>query len=688
MITNIFRSTLMGLLLLSLSVAAFAQSKRAATGTLDKETFMNMESVSNPEISPDGKQIVFTRSWIDKVKDERVSNLWIVDVDGTRVRELTNGNWRDSQPVWSPDGKRIAFMSDRDGTNQLHVLWVDTREVAQLTHLEQAPTSINWSPDSKLIAFNAFEPDNDSILAVKLPERPRNAQWAKPAVIVNRLAWAADGRGPLPMGNTQVYTIDSVLGGTPRQITSGKYSHNGPEWSADGKTIYVSAIRKPDAEYLKGDSEIYAIDLKTLEVKALTDRKGPDGGAQASPDGRWIAYAGYDEKSYTNHIASLYLMDSAGGGKKTLVGNLPSSPRAVRWANDSSGVYYDMEEQGSSHIYFVSHGGKVRRITEGVHVLEGYSMSNNGQVAAVRSSFKEPGTLVTFNVKEPAVMKKLVDVNEDVLAGVKLGDAEELWFNSKDGLKVQGWLIKPADFDPSKKYPMVLWIHGGPWSMYSVAFSWSFQNFAANGYGVLFLNPRGSTGYGQDFVNGIQYSYPGKDYDDLMAGVDSALAKGWIDDKNLFVCGGSGGGVLTAWIVGHTDRFAAAVSMRPVINWHSFVGNTDGPSWYNQFQKYPWEDPMEYAVRSPLHYVANVKTPTMVMTGESDLRTPIRQSEEFYRALKMLKKDTLLVRMPDEYHGWRRPSHQLLQQLYLMAWFEKHGAKGKGGPADAGTSQK
>ena len=677
MTTKLLRSILLGLFILSLCIGALAQSRK---GTLDKETFMNMESVSNPAISPDGKQIVFTRTWVDKVKDEYQSNIWIVDVDGARVRELTSGNWRDSGPVWSPDGKRIAFLSDRDGTNQLHVLWVDTREVAQLTHLEQAPSGINWSPDGKQIAFTAFEPDNDPILAVKLPERPRGAQWARPAVLVNRLAWAADGRGPLPMGYTQVYSIDSALGGTPRQITSGKYNHTAPEWSANGQTIYISSIRKPDAEYLRGDSEIYAVDLKTLDIKALTDRKGPDGNPQVSPDGRWIAYIGYDEKGYTNHVASLYLMDNAGGNKKLWVGSLPSSPRGVRWSTDGSGVYYDMEEQGSSHIYFAAVDGKVKKVTDGTHVLAGYSIANNGQVAAVRTSFKDPGELVTFNVRSATSVKELVDVNQDVVAGARLGDAEELWFKSKDGLKVQGWLIKPADFDPAKKYPMVLWIHGGPWSMYSVAFSWSFQNFAANGYGVLFLNPRGSTGYGQDFVNGIQYSYPGKDYDDLMADVDAALAKGWIDDKNLFVCGGSGGGVLTAWIVGHTDRFAAAVSMRPVINWHSFVGNTDGQSWYYQFQKYPWEDPMEYAVRSPLHYVANVKTPTMVMTGEADLRTPIRQSEEFYRALKMLKKDTLLVRMPDEYHGWRRPSHQLAQQLYLLAWFEKYSRKEKNNP--------
>jgi dipeptidyl aminopeptidase/acylaminoacyl peptidase len=261
-----------------------------------------------------------------------------------------------------------------------------------------------------------------------------------------------------------------------------------------------------------------------------------------------------------------------------------------------------------------------------------------------------------------------------------MGDAEEIWYSSKDGLKVQGWIIKPANFESGKKYPLVLWIHGGPWSMYSVAFSWAFQNFSAMGYVVLFSNPRGSTGYGQEFVNGIQYSYPGKDFDDLMAGVDTAIAKGYVDDKNMFVCGGSGGGLLTAWTVGHTDRFAAAVSMRPVIDWHSFVAITDGPNWYDQFTKYPWEDAEQFAVRSPLNYVANVKTPTMLMTGEADLRTPIGQTEEFYRALKLLHKETLMVRMPDEFHGWRRPSHQLLQQLYLMAWFDKHKTNGNAQP--------
>ncbi|MGE0883443.1 MAG: prolyl oligopeptidase family serine peptidase [Blastocatellales bacterium] len=651
------------------SVPISAQQK---PGLLDKETFMEMESLGNPEISPDGKQIIFTRTWVDKVKDQYRSNLWIVDVDGNRVRELTGGARNDSSPIWSPDGKRIAFLSDRDGTNQIHVMWLDTREIAQLTHLTQSPGGIKWSPDGKQIAFTVFEADSDPILNIKLPERPRGAEWARPAVIVDRLQWRSDGRGPLPKGYTQVFTIDATLGGTPRQITSGKFNHNGFDWSPDGKTMYVAGIRKPDAEYLRNDSEIYAVDLTSLEVKPLTDRKGPDGNPVVSPNGKLIAYVGYDDKSYTSHVSSLYLMNSDGSGKRVLATNLPSSPRSIGWWANSGGVYFTAEEKGTTNIYWVSLTDGTMKPIDNKNYLSGFSVANNGQIAAIRSSQKEPGVLVTFPANKVSEMKTLVDVNSDVLSGRKLGDAEELWYTSTDGLKVQGWLIKPANFQPGKKYPMVLWIHGGPWSMYSIGWNWSFQNFAANGYAVLYTNPRGSTGYGQDFVNGIQYSYPGKDYDDLMAGVDAAIAKGFIDDRNLFVCGGSGGGVLTAWIVGHTDRFAAAVSMRPVINWHSFVGTTDGASWYNQFQKYPWEDPMEFAVRSPLHYVANVKTPTMVMTGEADLRTPIGQSEEYYRALKMLKKETLLVRMPDEYHGWRRPSHQIAQQLYLMAWFEKH----------------
>jgi dipeptidyl aminopeptidase/acylaminoacyl peptidase len=664
-----------GLPLVSPLLAAAAPDD-AEPRLLTSETLYDMETISGPAISPDGGHVIFTRGWVDRKADRPASNLWVVSADGRRVRELTSGSSRDSAPLWAPDGERVAFLSDRDGTTQIHVLWVATGEIAQLTRLEQTPRDLAFSPDGERLAFVMTVPQKEPPLQISLPPGPKGAERAKPPIVIDRASWARDGRGYLEPGFGHVFVLDARLGGTPRQVTDGDYDHSGPAWSADGETLYVSGIRKPDAEYLRGDSEIYAIELESGAISTLTERKGPDRSPTVSPDGRFVAYTGYDDRRYTSHVSSVYVMDAAGEGERVIAGDLPASPSQLTWAADSSGVYFLADEQGSTQVWFAPREGTPRRLTDGVHVLGGLSVSRNGRVATTRSTFHQPDALVAFDAGAPERMEVLVDVNRDVLDGLTLGEVEELRFRAPDGLDLQGWLIKPAKYVEGRKYPLLLWIHGGPWAMYDVGFNWAWQNFAAREYAVLYMNPRGSTGYGQDFVNGIQYAYPGKDYDDLMAGVDAAIARGFVDTDNLFVCGGSGGGVLTAWIVGHTDRFRAAVSMRPVINWHSFVGTTDGISWYDQFESYPWEDPQEYFVRSPLSHVANVKTPTMVMTGEADLRTPMGQSEEYYRALKVLRKDTVLVRVPEEYHGWRRPSNRLSQQLYLMAWFEKWATDG------------
>jgi len=523
-----------------------------------------------------------------------------------------------------------------------------------------------------MISFTSFIPDTSSPLPIKLPAFPRGAELAKPAVVEDRISWRSDGRGYNRKGNTQIFIIDSELGGTPRQITSGEESHSNPRWSSDGTKLYFGGDLEPEDGYVRSNSEIHSIDLATLEITTLTDRLGPDSGPLVSPDGSRIAYTGYDQNENYSNLSNLYLMDADGGDKRLLATDLPSSPGNITWAQDGSGLYYTMGEEGSSNLYFISTAGTIRQITHGVHFISGISIAEDGRVAATNSTFYRPNYLVTFDLDDPDDITTLVDFNEDVLAGIKLGEVEEIWTESSDGLPIQGWLMKPADFEPGKQYPMLLWIHGGPVSMYSVRWNWNWQNFAADGYAVLWLNPRGSTGYGQDFVNGINYLYPGKDFDDLMAGVDAAIDRGFIDEDNLFVTGSSGGGVLTAWIVGHTDRFRAAVSQRPVINWHSFVGTTDGSGWYRRFESMPWEDPVEYAMRSPLHYVANVTTPTMLLSGVEDLRTPIGQAEEFYRALKVLDKETLHVKLPDEYHGTRAVSHRLMIQLYLKAWFDKY----------------
>jgi dipeptidyl aminopeptidase/acylaminoacyl peptidase len=288
------------------------------------------------------------------------------------------------------------------------------------------------------------------------------------------------------------------------------------------------------------------------------------------------------------------------------------------------------------------------------------------------STASRPTDIVAFDVRTPAP-RWLTDVNGDVLAGKQLATTEEVWYTSVDGYKIQGWIVKPADFDPKKKYPLMLEIHGGPHSMYNVGFSFARQDHAANGYLILYTNPRGSTGYGSAFGNAIKNAYPGKDYDDLMAGVDTVINRGYVDRNRLYVFGCSGGGVLTSWIVGHTNRFAAASANCPVTNWLSFVGTTDGSSWYYNFAKYPWDDPSEHLKRSPLMYVGNVQTPTMLMTGVNDLRTPMGQTEEYYEALKIRKVPTAMIRFNNEWHGTSStPSNFLRTQLYLRSWFEKY----------------
>jgi dipeptidyl aminopeptidase/acylaminoacyl peptidase len=363
-----------------------------------------------------------------------------------------------------------------------------------------------------------------------------------------------------------------------------------------------------------------------------------------------------------------------GSNPRELSGGLDRSPGDLTWAPDNSGVYFTADDRGTSNLHFAAvRGGAPRQVTQGNHLFALSSMTAAGLAVGTLTSPHAPGDVVTLDVRRPQQIATLTDVNGDVLAGRTLGPVEEIWYSSVDGYRIQGWIVKPPNFDATKKYPLMLSIHGGPHGMYGVGFNFGWQEHAANGYVVLYTNPRGSTGYGSAFGNAIKNAYPGKDYDDLMIGVDSLLRRGYVDSTNMFVYGCSGGGVLTSWIVGHTTRFAAASANCPVTNWFSFVGTTDGPSWYRNFAKLPWEDPSEHLRRSPIMYVGNVTTPTMLMTGEMDLRTPMGQTEEYYEALRFRKVPTAMVRFKEEWHGTTsRPSNFLRTQLYLRAWFEKH----------------
>jgi dipeptidyl aminopeptidase/acylaminoacyl peptidase len=644
---------------------------------LSIDLLLDWEYVSSPQVSPDGSQIVYTRRWTDKINDTYVDEVWIMNADGTRNRFFVKG----SQPRWSPDGHRIAYVAQGQPQGaQIFIKWLDAQGESQITHLERGPSNLQWSPDGKRIAFTSLVPATQSF-KIAMPPRPAGAKWVDAPRVVDRLDYRADNQGWRPEGYNHIFVV-AADGGTPRQVTDGDYNHSAPEWMPDSESIVFTSLRKPDAEYIFRDSEIYSVNTRTREIRALTDRAGPDSNATVSPDGRLIAYTGFDQSDDTYRINKLYLMNADGSNKRLLTGEFDRAISDAQWAADGGGIYFTTEDRGTNNLWFVSlRGGAARQITQGTHQFNFGSMTRDGLVTGTLSTPRAPADVVAFNLKQPAAIRTLTHVNDDVLEGRKLGAVEEIWYDSVGGKKIQGWIVKPPDFDPAKKYPLILYIHGGPHSMYGVGFNFEFQNHAANDYVVLYTNPRGSTGYGEQFGNAIKNNYPGDDYTDLMNGVDEVIKRGYIDPQNLFVCGGSGGGVLTSWIVGHTDRFAGAVVMKPVVNWYSFVGTTDSSSWYYNFAKLPWEDPAEHLRRSPITYVGNVKTPTMLMVGELDLRTPLEQTEQYYRALKLRHVPTLMVRLPDEYHGFnadatnRHPSNRIAQILYLRGWFDKYKRK-------------
>jgi dipeptidyl aminopeptidase/acylaminoacyl peptidase len=645
-----------------------APSSSLAKNRLTLDLYLEFETVSDPHLSPDGAQIIYTRGWIDKMNDKRESSLWIMNADGARNRFLVKG----SGARWSPTGDRIVYTAPGEpkGT-QVFVRWMDAEgATSQITHVDQTPSSLTWSPDGDQIAFTMLVEEKTK-WEIKMPKAPTGSKWTEPPRIVERLDYRQDRQGFIDNGYRHLFVVPAS-GGTPRQLTTGPYDDTNAEWTADGKSVIFGGLRTEDADYQWRESEIYAVDVASGDIRQLTHRKGPDNNPKISPDGKRIAYTGYDWTRNSWIDNKLYVMNIDGSNPQLVSGDWDRSPSNLEWAPDGSGIYFTAQNEGSQNLYFLPSGGKVQQVTKGVHMLAISSIGKKGLAVGTLTDPKRPADIVSVDLKTPSAIKQLTAVNDDILNGRRLAETTEMWFTSKDGLKIQGWYITPPDFNPSKKYPMQLHIHGGPHSMYGVGFNFGWQEMAANDYVILYLNPRGSTGYGSKFGNEIMNAYPDKDFDDLMAGVDALLAKGFVDPQNLFVTGCSGGGVLTAWTVGHTDRFAAASANCPVIDWLSFVGTTDGATWYYNFQKLPWEDPSEHIRRSPLTYVGNVKTPTMLMTGVNDLRTPIPQTEQFYSALKLRKVPTAMLRFNDEWHGTTStPSNFIRTQLYLRYWFDK-----------------
>jgi len=680
---SVKKLTVLCLLLILFLLPAVAQDKPARLTVSD---VFNMELATDPQISPDGKKIIYVRQFNDIMSDKRYSNLWIINFDGSDHRPLTTGNYRDSSPRWSPDSSRIIYISDRDGLPQIYLRWMDTGQTAKLTNLEFPPSGIAWSPDGKQISFATLVPEAPQVIAT-LPPAPTGAKWAERATVIDKLIYRFDRAGYLKPGYIHLFVLPAE-GGTPRQVSSGNFHHGGigfrageAVWTPDGKYLLISANRREDFEYEPLDSEIYEFSLADGTVRALTNRRGPDNSPVVSPEGKYIAYVGFDDAYQGYQITKLYVMNRDGSGARALTGKLDISVTQPQWAADGSGVYFLYDDKGNTKLAFASLDGTVKQLTSNVggsasaYSSGSYTVARNGAFAFTYTRPQVPGDIAVATFTNPTA-KLITAVNEDLLSQRTLGEVEELWYTSSlDGRKIQGWIIKPPGFDPTKKYPLILEIHGGPFANYGDRFDFEKQLMAAQGYVVLYTNPRGSTSYGEEFGNLIHHSYPGDDFYDLNSGVDAVIAKGYIDPENLFVTGGSGGGVLTCWMIGRTDRFRAAASAYPVINWYSFVLTADISSFVIKywFPGLPWDHQEHYLKRSLLSVVKNVKTPTMVITGEEDYRTPMSESEQYYLALKLQKVESVLVRVPGESHGITgRPSHHMSKLLHIVGWFDKH----------------
>jgi dipeptidyl aminopeptidase/acylaminoacyl peptidase len=690
---------LLALLLLLSAATAHARN-------ITEKDLFKFNWIGDPQLSPDGSQVAFVRVTVDEKKDAYNTAIWAVAARaGAEPRRITNGP-RDASPRWSRDGKLLAFTRslDKDGKPQPSQIWVlrfDGGEPHVLTAMSKAIDSIAWSPSSNAISFTATtRPDDIDKKDEKKDEKKKDDEHESDVRIINQAAYRANGAGYRDASRaTHIWTIDvpDSLGSDealpkPKQLTSGEFDERDVTWSPDGSQIYFTSNRVLESYFDRRDTDLYSIPAAGGNMKKVADIEGPISAYAVSPDGKWIAFGGeinnpvhsYDQPdlwlvsttpgSAARNLTTSYDYDIMAG-----VGGDQRAPRAAGgggrpvWSNDGRTIYAVSAEEGRVNLKRIDAGtGRITAWTSGNHDIQSYSI-RGGSAVALLSTPTIIGDL--YLVGTDGALTRLTNVNDTLMREVTLTEPEEIWYTSFDGKKIETWVQKPPDFDASKKYPLILNIHGGPHAAYGYTFDHEFQWMAAKGYVVLYPNPRGSTSYGQDFGNIIQYHYPGDDYKDLMAGVDALVARGYVDSKKLCVTGGSGGGLLTNWVVTQTDRFAAAASQRDIADWSTFWYVADfsqfQPSW---FRKAPWEDPKDYVARSPITYIDRVKTPLMLIEGEADYRTPpMAGGEMMFRALKYRHIPTVMVRFPDESHELSRsgkPWHRVERLQHIVGWFD------------------
>ena len=640
-----------------------------------------LQYARDPQISPDGSKVVYIRTKMDIMKDGKSSSLWIMNSDGTNHQKLTSLVKNESNPRWSPDGKRISFISNSGDGNgsEIFIYWVDSKQYSSISQLDGSPRSLNWSPDGKSIGFLMFVPEK-TLQLVSPPKKPKNAKWAEKPRITDRLKHEADGSGYMREGFSHIFYISSD-GGKPTQVTKEKYNHREFDWKSDSKGFVFSSNYNVDWQYDYRNSELYSINIDGSSLKTLTDRKGPDRGLAVSPDGKKIAYLGYNDKVQTYQITRLYIMNIDGGSKKEIKINLDRSISSLKWSSDNKGLYFMYDNEGNTKVAYSSLGGKTTKLVDNVGGTTigrpygggSYSISKNNHIVYTMTSPYNPADLVIYANGENT---RLSNLNYNLFKGKDLGEIEDIWYESSvDGRKIQGWIAKPPGFDPNNKYPLIVENHGGPISNYGDRFSPEVLLYSSAGYVVFYPNPRGSTSYGEEFGNLLYRNYPGDDYHDVMDGVDKMIDQGYIDEDNLFVTGGSAGGIMTAWIVGKNNRFKASAVIKPVMNWISktLVADNYFGYAYSRYEGQPWENFNHYWSFSPISLVGNIETPTMVMVGLNDLRTPPSEAKQLYHALKLRKIETVYVEIPGAFHNIsNRPSQLITKIDHILYWFNKY----------------
>lgn len=662
----------------------FGLNLKSQSENFDYLDVFDLQMVANPAISPDGELIVYERYHFDIMTDRRYSNLWIISFDGTAHKALSSGKNNLGNVQWSPDGSRIAYVSGEEGPAQIFVRWMDSGQVSSITNLQRPPSNLSWSPDGRFLLFSKNVPTEKSHIGV-MPSPPQGAEWARGPEVIERVKYRQDGNPGFVQQEYRHLFVVSAEGGAPRKLSEGNFNHLYPSWAPEGRSIMFTADYSGNEDTDPNNAQIFELDLQSMKLLQITDKRGPHNHPGISPDGRFIFYQGYKDQFMGYQQSQLYVMNRDGSRLRELTSQLDVDVNNPVWSSDSKSIWFRYDQEGVSKVGLIDLDGSFTEVAKNLGAPSigrpygggSFTVADNNRIAFPMISSQRPAELAVSQAvgRMPHV---ITNINHLLFERLRVGEVEEFWVDSSvDDFRVQGWIIYPPDFAEGQSYPTILEIHGGPYQNYGPRFSPELQLMASRGYVVLYTNPRGSTSYGSDFASYINFNYPSEDYYDLMDAVDYLVERGVADSNNLFITGGSGGGVLTTWAIGKTDRFAAAVASKPVINWHSFALTADLYPFFNKywFTAMPWEDPEQFLERSPLMLVGNVSTPTMLLTGELDFRTPMSESEQYFNALKLRGVDAALVRFPDTPHNLvLRPSNLIRLVSHITGWFDRYQA--------------